>query len=329
MTEIGDYAFYNCKSLSRIEIPSSIVKVGIDAFKGCSHLYNIYVSDLVAWCNISFSGSYSVPGSDKSSCSSFYLNNILIENLVIPNGVENILDYSFMRFGFKSVSISDSVTSIGKRSFYNCLKLENMVFSNTLYSIGDSAFYSCGKLYSITIPSSVKIIAGSAFELCSNLSTIHISDLTAWCNISFESTFSVPGAKSGKPSLYLNDDKIDDLIIPSDVTEIKQYAFCYFQFESVKIPTSVTKIGSYAFLNCNKIVDLVIESISIQIETCAFCNCSALIDITILSSTPPILVNKNAFSSVTATFHVYGVDAYKSADVWKDLTNEFVEITEA
>ena len=60
--------------------------------------------------------------------------------------------------------------------------------------------------------------------------------------------------------------------------------------------------------------------------TQAFYNCKVLSDITILSTTPPTLVKVDAFYNCTATLHVYGVDAYKSADVWKDLNNEFVEI---
>ena len=70
--------------------------------------------------------------------------------------------------GIISVSIPNSVTSIGESSFYDCQNLTTVSFGNNVKTIGKYAFRSCGKLNSITIPNSVTSIEYDAFRFCSS-----------------------------------------------------------------------------------------------------------------------------------------------------------------
>ena len=70
-------------------------------------------------------------------------------------------------YSLTSVTISNSVTSIGDSAFYECTSLTSVTIPNSVTSIGASAFSRCTSLTSVTIPSSVTGIGDNAFHGCS------------------------------------------------------------------------------------------------------------------------------------------------------------------
>ena len=165
--------------------------------------------------------------------------------ICLPKNLAIIEDNAFYRCSsLTSITILNSVTSIGDESFAYCSSLTSIEIPNSVTSIGKYAFEYCSSLTSIEIPNSVTSIGTNAFYICSSLSSVHISDIVAWCNIDFDNTLSNP--ISG--NLYLNNEKVTDLIIPNDVTTIKKYTFAgCTSLTSIEIPNSVTSIGEGAF----------------------------------------------------------------------------------
>ena len=102
------------------------------------------------------------------------MNGEEIKDLVIPNSVTTIGDYTFYCSSLTSVTIPNSVTSIGERAFYDCSRLTSVTIPNSVTSIGERAFYGCSGLTSVTIPNSVTSIGKSAFENCYGLTSITI-----------------------------------------------------------------------------------------------------------------------------------------------------------
>ena len=162
---------------------------------------------------------------------------------------------------------------------------------------------------SVIIPSSVTYngttysvtsIGYEAFDNCTGLTEVNISDLSAWCKIDFN--YSANPLYYAK-KLKLNGSEIKDLVIPNDITEIKNYAFWGCSgLTSVTIPNSVTSIGSSAFEYCNELTSVVIgKSVKTIGENAFYLTC--LETIISLNPTPPICVS-GTFEDCYATLYV-------------------------
>ena len=181
------------------------------------------------------------------------------------------------------IIINDGVTSIGNLAFFDCEGLTSITIPNSVTSIGESAFNSCSNLESITIGTGVTSIGERAFVDCSKLKRVDISDLSAWCEISFCEIGGASNPLSSAHNLYLNGALVTDLIIPDDVTSIGgAFEGCY-SLTSITIPDSVTSIGNYAFSNCDGLTSITIPDSVISIGDCAFFDCEGLTSINIYS----------------------------------------------
>ena len=172
VTSIGYHAFQSCSGLTSVTIPNSVTSIGSGAFDGCGGLTSVHISDIVAWCKISFDDFYSNP---LVNAHHLFLNGSEVKNLVIPNSVTSIGDRAFQSCsGLTSVTIPNSVTSIRNCTFYNCSGLTSVTIPNSVTSIGNQAFYNCSGLTSVTIPNSVTFIGYQAFQSCSGLTSVTI-----------------------------------------------------------------------------------------------------------------------------------------------------------
>ena len=147
---ICDWAFWNCRSLSEIIIPSSVTSIGGRAFYSCNSLSEIVIpSSVTSIGDWAFYGCYS------------------LSEIVIPSSVTSIGDRAFSDCrSLSEIVIPSSVTSIGDWAFSDCRSLSEIVIPSSVTSIGGRAFYSCNSLSEIVIPSSVTSIGDSAFYNC-------------------------------------------------------------------------------------------------------------------------------------------------------------------
>ncbi len=94
--------------------------------------------------------------------------------VTIPDSVTSIGNQAFLGCtGLTSVTIGNSVTSIGYYAFQGCTGLTTVTIPNSVTSIGNYAFYGCTGLTSVTIGNSVTSIGNYAFLVCRGLTEIH------------------------------------------------------------------------------------------------------------------------------------------------------------
>ena len=267
VTSIGESAFEDCESLTSVTIPDSVTSIGYSAFNGCTGLTGVTIPNSVTSIgNSAFSHctgltSVTIGNSVTSIGNSAFSHCTGLTSVTIPDSVTSI-GYSAFQYcrSLTSVTIGNSVTSIGESAFEDCESLTSVTIGNSVTSIGESAFSYCYGLTSVTIGNSVTSIGEYAFYRCTGLAKVKISDIAAWCGISFGNGTSNPLNYAGH--LYLNGSEITELVIPESVTSIGNYAFLGFTgLTSVKIGSSVTSIGYSAFDNCTGLTGVYITDL--------------------------------------------------------------------
>ena len=222
-----------------------------------------------------------------------------LQSVTIPNSVKSIGDEAFCGCrSLQSVTIPNSVTSIGDGAFSACESLQSVTIPNSVKSIGDDAFRWCKSLQSVTIPNSVKSIGDGAFSACESLQSVTIPN----------SVTSI-----GDEAFYLCK-SLQSITIPNSVTSIGDGTFRDCEsLQSITIPNSVTSIGNRAFIWCKSLQSITIPNSVTKIGDEAFSDCKSLQSVTIPNSVTSI--GDGAFSGCNICFFICNSTYFQNDDV--------------
>ena len=155
-------------------------------------------------------------------------------------------------------------------------------------------------------------IGKSAFWDCVNLKAVYASDLSSWCKITFWDEYANPLCDSG--NLYINGSLVNDIIIPNDITEIKNYTFYNCDnLASVSMQNNVTSIGESAFRSCTNLASVNIPNSVTSIGESAFEYCSNLESIKIPNSVKfvePYTFNECNLKTIVLGVEVNTIEKY-------------------
>ena len=293
VTSIGYMAFNSCRSLTSVTIPSSVVYIRSGAFNYCSNLSSINVA----------SGNTHYSSIDGVLYN--YVQDTLIQcpcaktSITIPNSVTSIGDYAFNNCrNLTSITIPSNITSIGEEAFTDCRGLTSITIPTSVASIGDYAFSNCTGLTSIDIPNSITSIVNRMFYGCTGLTSITIPNSvtsiggSAFYGCTGLTSITLPDSIGGAigSQTFMNCTGLTSITLPKGVTSIGDYAFCGCSgLTFVPIPTGVTSIGNQAFAGCSGLTSVTIPTSVTFIGVQAFAGCSALESVKCLATTPPTL----------------------------------------
>ena len=136
VTEIERYAFKDCTRLERISIPDTVSDIGWGIVQGTP-----------------------------------WLDNQTEEFVIAGKGF--LLAYTGAD---ATVTIPDTVSTIGGYAFEGCTTLENVVMPDSVQTIDAFAFLNCSRLHQVQFPAHLKTIGEYAFHWCTALEEVQIPD---------------------------------------------------------------------------------------------------------------------------------------------------------
>ena len=294
-------------------------------FEGWKNLSGNFISnypDVNHLRNLSLYASW-IEGTEGLVFSTYYTNYASVtgyngnaDNVVIPKTyrgipVKEIKDYAFRyQTRLKSITLPDSVTSIGNSAFYGCSGLTSITIPDRVTSIDNEAFSGCTGLTSIIIPNNVTSIGEGAFSGCSSLESITIPFVGAKAGVTSSDknqyplgyifgTSSYTGGVATEQYYYgssTSSTTSDTYYIPSSLKSVtitggnilyNAFSNCS-RLTNVTIGNSVTSIGSKAFYNCTGLTSVTIGNGVTNIGGGAFSGCTGLTGITIPNSVTSI-----------------------------------------
>lgn len=295
-------AFANCKNIKCLKFAdnSGVTFIGDHAFKNCSNLNTIEnipstLKNIEKWCFES-TALVSVDLSNTQITTmkdGVFFNNTSLTSVKLPKGLKNFWDHAFCGCkALNNIVMPSTVEGIYNNVFEGCTSLTNVTLNEGCTTLGNHVFKEC-PLAAVTFPNSLNSIGEYAFE-GTNLKTVDLSNTQIT---------SLPNG------CFYKCEKLSDVKLPKDLTDIGNNAFISSAIASITFPSSLQKIGSYAFQNakfanvviptkCNTIeqgafsenanlTTVVVNGLECYLAVSAFAKCDNLKDVYITSNVEP------------------------------------------
>lgn len=264
ITTAGQNAFYFCRGITKVNLPTSLKQIQYQAFRGTTNLKSISLpKGLEVLGNRAFNASgitsIVIPGTVKTVEVNAFLQSY-IEQATIEDGVEILDSAAFRLCGLKEITIPGSVKEIKDSCFSEILGLSKVTINNGVEKIDGGAFYGTA-IKEIEIPASVLTIDDSAFSGCGKIQTINVA-------------IDNQNYSSQNDSLY-NKDKTKIIRYPSGKKGNKDTEF--------EVPSTVKEIGNSCFSSCGNLGKIKITSNVEKLATSSFVNQGILTEINVVS----------------------------------------------
>ena len=338
-TSVGNYAFYDCSNLKNIDL-SMCTSIGSDAFGNCSKLQSVGNPKLTSISGEAFSGCSSLENIDLSICTS-----VALGAFSGCSKLQNVNTSICTYIGDNAFASCSSLTevdlsvckSLGNYAFGGCTKLENVIGLEKFKSILKGAFSGTG-IKSVDLPQCTTI-GLSAFSGCSSLQSVNLPVC-----------ISIDDGGYYQNGAFQNCTNLTDLKLPQ-CTTIGDYAFngCS-SLQSVDLPVCTT-IGSYAFDGCSSLQSVELPkvegvgnnafwgsgitkiSLPETLKNMGYQCFNKVAEYTFNGTLPVALYeyeSYHAFDGVPFVIRVpeSAVDAYKTADVWKNYADKIFSISD-
>lgn len=314
VTAIGEDAFKGC-NVSTVTLPNTVTVIGRSAFAS-SKLLSISLSNTL----------------DSIHDWAFdYCQNLT--EISLPNTITSIGERAFSYTSLGTIEITNQITTISNYAFYQCHSLRSAIIPPSVIEIGSYAFSGCKSLDQIIIPN-VKKIGNNAFHDCPRLQNINLPQSLVEIE---EGAFG----STGLLEIYLPDNitiinshtferckDLQRIKLPKNLITVDGNAFAYSGLIEIALPEKTQQLKDNEgaavpegnFMYCDKLKRVFIPSSIIKISNQTFYGCDSLSEVHVRHISP-LSIDGSVFSNISkCTLYVPKgcLDAYKSADIWKD-----------
>ena len=319
VTAIGKFAFCDCYSLERVQIPESVKEIGEGVFfSGKSYATVRYGGTKAQWNSIA------------GLCNN---TGILTSEIICADGTQKLEKRGTLiasgsivcgrtEASPSSLEIPDDITAIGDSAFFDCYSLERVQIPESVKEIGEGAFKGCKSLKEIKIPDGVAKIEAGVFSFCDSLESVEIpASVTtigdglggAFFNCKSLATVRYGGTKAQWNSiaeLYNNKELLNAEVTCTDGVQKPEERGTLLTSGSImcghtdaipaslEIPDGITAICYGAFSHCDSLKSVKISASVREVGDEAFFFCKSLVDVVIPENVKYLGVS--AFSNCTS-----------------------------
>ena len=262
------------------------------------------------------------------------IHHTKIQSVTIPESVTSIGRAAFMNCtGLTSLTIKGVATSIGAGAFSTCTSLTSLSLVGSFQTIGEHAFASCNSLTSLSLTCDVQEIGDYAFVTCNSLTSLSLTgDIQEIGDYAFYScpslkTVTLPKSLTSIGLLAFGScTSLDSIEIPGTVTEIGGFAFNNSGLTSVTIDEGVKSTGAYMFYQCGNLTTVTLPESLTTIANGSFAFCPNLNHVNIPARVT--CIGDGAFSNCTSLSEItlrdglktIGADAFLSCKALTSIT---------
>lgn len=295
-------AFVNCQKIKVLKFAegSGVTWIGDHAFRSCSNLKTIEnipseLNDIQGWC---FEGT-ALETVDLSKTNvtimkdGVFFNNTSLTSIQLPNKLEYFWDSAFNGCtSLNTIVMPSTVKAIYNYVFQGCTSLSNVTLNEGCTTLGHHVFKN-SSLAAVTFPMTLGSIGEYAFE-GTKLETVDLSNtqIKKLPNGSFYNCEKLNDVKLpieltdiGERAFYKS--AIASITFPSSLQKIDAWAFQNTKLTNVVIPTKTGHIGDGAFSDNAKLTTVVVNGLECYLAVNAFANCGNLKDVYITSNDEP------------------------------------------